>query len=77
VASVEADAFLSGIQIPTVIDELSLRQAAETLTILASRANTLPVNEINRQLLDQLETALSILRRAFTDRSSGENSEQT
>ena len=54
---------------PTITDEALLQQAAETLTLLASRANTLPVNEISRQLLDQLVAALSILRRAFTDRS--------
>jgi hypothetical protein len=60
---------------PTVTDEVWLRQAAETLTLLASRADELPMNDVSRQLLDQLETALSILRRAFTDRTSGENSE--
>ena len=57
-------------------DEVWLQQAAETLTLLASRAEELPVNDVSRQLLDQLEAALSILRRAFTDRTSGENSQE-
>jgi hypothetical protein len=56
-------------------DEVWLQQAAETLTLLASRANELAVNDVSRQLLDQMEAALSILRRAFTERTSGENSQ--
>jgi ParB/RepB/Spo0J family partition protein len=59
----------------TITDEALLQQATETVTILASRAERLPINELTGQLLDQLETALSILRRAF-DCSSRENSEE-
>jgi hypothetical protein len=69
--------FPPDVQMPMVTDEVWLRQAAETLTLLASRAEELSVNDLNKRLLDQLEAALSILRRAFTDRTSGENSEET
>jgi len=74
---IEGGAFPSGIQMPMMSDEIWLQQAAETLTLLASRADELAVNDVSRQLLDQLEAALSILRRAFTDRISGENSHET
>jgi hypothetical protein len=59
----------------TITNEALLQQATETVTMLASRAERLPINELTGQLLDQLETALSILRRAF-DCSSRENSEE-
>lgn len=77
VATAGRVAFPPDVQMPIITDEVWLRQAAETLTLLASRAEELSVNDLNKQLLDQLEAALSILRRAFTDRSSGENREQT
>ena len=76
VAPVEGGAFSSDIQMRMVTDEVWLQQAAETLTFLASRADELPVNDVSRQLLDQLKAALAILRRAFTDRTSGEDSEE-
>jgi hypothetical protein len=56
--------------IPTVTDEELLQQATETLTILASHAERLRINELTGQLLDRLETVLAILRRAFGDRTS-------
>jgi ParB/RepB/Spo0J family partition protein len=74
---VEEGAFPSDIQMPMITDEVSLQQAAETLTLLASRANELAVNDVSRQLLEQLEAAVSIVRRAFTDRTSGENNQET
>jgi hypothetical protein len=60
---------------PTITVEALLQQATETLTILASRTEQLPINELTGQLLDQLATALSILRRAFTEYTSAENSQ--
>jgi ParB-like chromosome segregation protein Spo0J len=72
---VEGGAFPSAVQMPMITDELWLQQAAETLSLLASRANELAVNDVSRQLLDQMEAALSILRRAFTESTSGENSQ--
>jgi ParB family chromosome partitioning protein len=59
-------------RMPAVADEALLQQATKTITSLASRAERLSINEFTGQLLDQLETALSILRRAFTEYSSGE-----
>ena len=59
----------------TVTDDALLQQATETLTILASRAEQLPITELTGRLLDQLEIALSILRRAF-DCFSRENSKE-
>jgi ParB family transcriptional regulator, chromosome partitioning protein len=60
-------------RMPAVNDEALLQQATETLTILASHAERLLINEFTGQLRDQLETALSILRQAFGDRTSGQS----
>jgi ParB/RepB/Spo0J family partition protein len=60
-------------RMPEVADELLLQQAAEIVTILASRAEFLPVNEMSRQVLDQLEAALIVLQRAFARRATMQN----
>jgi ParB-like chromosome segregation protein Spo0J len=52
-------------RMPAVTDEALLQQAAEALTLVASRVDQLRMNELSRQLLDQLEAAITILRRAF------------
>ena len=57
-------------RVPEVADELLLQQAAETLTVLASRAELLLVNEMSRQVLDHMEAALTILQRAFARRAT-------
>lgn len=51
-----------------------LQQATEIVTMLASHAKQLPMNEMTGQLLDQLETALAALQRAFGDSMSGQSS---
>jgi hypothetical protein len=58
---------------PVLADELLLQQAAETLTVLASRADLLPVNEMSRQVLDHMEAALIVLQRAFARRATMQN----
>jgi ParB family chromosome partitioning protein len=75
VVPVAEGVFPPDVQLPVLTDDVRLRQATETLTHLASHADELPVNKTSRQLLDQLETALFILRRAFSESTSGENSE--
>lgn len=54
-------------------DEALLEQATEMLTILASRAERLPINEMTGQLLDRLQTALLVLRQAFGAHASGQD----
>jgi hypothetical protein len=61
----------------TVADEILLQQAAETVTLLALRADQLSVNEMSRQLFDQLEGAITILRRTFARRIAVECSQKT
>ena len=60
-------------RVPEVADELLLQQAAETLTVLASHAELLPVNEMSRQVLDQMEAALIALQRALARRATMQN----
>jgi ParB family chromosome partitioning protein len=59
---------------PAVSYDVLLQQAAETLALLASHTEQLPINEMTKQLLDQLEVALSIVRRAFANRPAAESS---
>ncbi len=40
---------------------------------IARVTEQLPINEITGQLLDRLETALAVLRRAFVDHTSGQD----
>jgi hypothetical protein len=51
-------------------DGTLLQEAADTLTLLASRADQLPVEAISELVLDQMETALKELRRSFTHRTA-------
>jgi len=51
-------------------DGTLLQEAADTLTLLVSRADQFPVNEMSMTVLDRLETALAILRRAIADRAN-------
>jgi ParB family chromosome partitioning protein len=53
-----------------ISDGTLLHEAADTLTLLASRAEQLPSEAISEQVLDQLETALKELRRSFTHRTT-------
>jgi hypothetical protein len=59
-------------QISLANDELLLQEVAETLTVLASRADQLLVNAKSTQSLDQAETALAILRQAFASRTAAQ-----
>jgi len=54
---------------PSLRDGTLLQEAADTLTILASRADQLPVDVRNVQALDHAEQALKELRRSFTLRT--------
>ena len=51
-------------------DDTVLQEAANTLTLLASRADQLLMDTNSEQVLDQLEKALQSLRRAFSERAA-------
>lgn len=53
-----------------ISDGALLQEAANTLMLLASRAEQFPANELNMAILDRLEAALAILRRAVADRAN-------
>lgn len=53
-------------------DGILLQEVADTLTILASRTDELSMNTTSEQVLDQLETALQRLRRAFSERAAAQ-----
>jgi ParB family chromosome partitioning protein len=55
---------------PSLHDDTLLQKAADTLTILASRADQLPVDVRNVQALDHAEQALKELRRSFARRTA-------
>jgi hypothetical protein len=59
-------------RMPGIADEVLLQEVAETLTVLASRADQFPVNAKSTQPLDQMETALAILRQAFAGRTAAQ-----
>lgn len=53
-------------------DGTLLLEAADTLTLLASRADQLSFDTTSDQVFDQLETALQVLRRAFSEHATAQ-----